>query len=629
VSANNVTEAIVFVAGTTYAMTFAATNVPVEWGWCVTVGWTTCTSGNTIVVGNLTEATYPYAVMPGSSMAGVTESISIDGHAAPDSGWAPLNHGVAVAVTFTLVTYALTFTETGLATGTTWQVDVQGVFNGQNATTEVGSASTDAITFQVPNGTFNYTVMSVPGYVGPGSGVVPVNGSAVSVSVMFAPPTAATYTVTFVETGLPGGTSWSVTLNGVAQSGIGASLAFVLMNGSYTYIVGSVTGYTSSPSSGPIMVTGANVNQTIVFTPIPPPPITLTFMETGLATGTTWSVTVNGVAQFGSVPSIVFTGLGNGTYGFSVGPVRGYTSSPSSGTTTVIGTDVSQAIVFAPIPSNHYMVTFTESGLPSGVLWYANVTGRPSTSSVGATITMSLLNGTYSYALGSSNPSWGVVPATGSLRVVGAPETVDVTFLAVYTVTMAAGNLPTGTLWYVNVTGTVQKFSYSGTGSTIAFSLPNGTWTYTVASADPRWAPPTPTGTLTVQGVPAPVQLTFASAYLVTFTETGLGSGTSWSVTFYGMTNSSTSTTIAFHVVNGTYAFTTGAVSGYSSASGSGTLTVLGGPVGQTITFTSTSGGGGGSSSIAWWVWVVIAIVIVVIVVVALVVVKRRRPPAT
>jgi hypothetical protein len=95
------------------------------------------------------------------------------------------------------------------------------------------------------------------------------------------------------------------------------------------------------------------------------------------------------------------------------------------------------------------------------------------------------------------------------------------------------------------------------------------------------------------------------------------------------MTNSSTSTTIAFHVVNGTYAFTTGAVSGYSSASGSGTLTVLGGPVGQTITFTSTSGGGGGSSSIAWWVWVVIAIVIVVIVVVALVVVKRRRPPAT
>jgi len=175
----------------------------------------------------------------------------------------------------------------------------------------------------------------------------------------------------------------------------------------------------------------------------------------------------------------------------------------------------------------------------------------------------------------------------------------------------------------------VQQFSYSGTGSTIAFSLPNGTWTYTVASADPRWAPPTPTGTLTVQGVPAPVQLTFASAYLVTFTETGLGSGTSWSVTFYGMTNSSTSTTIAFHVVNGTYAFTTGAVSGYSSASGSGTLTVLGGPVGQTITFTSTSGGGGGSSSIAWWVWVVIAIVIVVIVVVALVVVKRRRPPAT
>ena len=49
------------------------------------------------------------------------------------------------------------------------------------------------------------------------------------------------------------------------------------------------------------------------------------------------------------------------------------------------------------------------------------------------------------------------------------------------------------------------------------------------------------------------------STYHVTFTETGLPSGTSWSVTLAGSTQSSTTGTIQFSKANGTYAFTVSA----------------------------------------------------------------------
>ncbi|MGC9137644.1 MAG: S53 family peptidase, partial [Thermoplasmata archaeon] len=78
--------------------------------------------------------------------------------------------------------------------------------------------------------------------------------------------TPATYTVTFTESGLPSGTSWSVTLAGSTKSSTTNTITFSEPNGSYSFSVGTVTGYTASPSSGTINVNGANVNQAITFT---------------------------------------------------------------------------------------------------------------------------------------------------------------------------------------------------------------------------------------------------------------------------------------------------------------------------------------------------------------------------
>ncbi len=63
--------------------------------------------------------------------------------------------------------------------------------------------------------------------------------------------------------------------------------------------------------------------------------------------------------------------------------------------------------------------------------------------------------------------------------------------------------------------------------------------------------------------------------YTVAFVESGLAPGTSWSVTFNGATQSSTSTSISFTAPNGDYAYSVSVPSGYTSSSTlSGTLTV-------------------------------------------------------
>jgi parallel beta-helix repeat protein len=75
--------------------------------------------------------------------------------------------------------------------------------------------------------------------------------------------------------------------------------------------------------------------------------------------------------------------------------------------------------------------------------------------------------------------------------------------------------------------------------------------------------------------------------YSVTFTESGLPSGTSWNVTFNGTTSSSSSSTITFTGVNnGTYSYTVGSAAGYTASPSTGSVTVNGADVNQQITFT-------------------------------------------
>lgn len=72
--------------------------------------------------------------------------------------------------------------------------------------------------------------------------------------------------------------------------------------------------------------------------------------------------------------------------------------------------------------------------------------------------------------------------------------------------------------------------------------------------------------------------------YAVTFTESGLPSGTKWGVTFNGQTQNSTSNSITFNATNGIYAFSIISPAGYTPDPSSGNVTVNGANVTQPVT---------------------------------------------
>ena len=132
---------------------------------------------------------------------------------------------------------------------------------------DVVSRGGTSVTFELVNGSYTYLVNAVPGYkIEQVSGSVQVTGQPQSFTVTFV-ATPFTYTITFAETGLPSGTDWSVTIGTTTHYSDGnATVTFQEGNGTYSYQVGSVTGYSVSPSSGPLTLTGAGTSVNLAFT---------------------------------------------------------------------------------------------------------------------------------------------------------------------------------------------------------------------------------------------------------------------------------------------------------------------------------------------------------------------------
>jgi len=83
-------------------------------------------------------------------------------------------------------------------------------------------------------------------------------------SFSVAPP----YDVIFVESGLSQNTQWSATFNGQTQNSTSNSIMFAAVNGSYSFSISAPLDYAASPSSGSIIVHGANVTEQVTFIPI-------------------------------------------------------------------------------------------------------------------------------------------------------------------------------------------------------------------------------------------------------------------------------------------------------------------------------------------------------------------------
>jgi hypothetical protein len=128
--------------------------------------------------------------------------------------------------------------------------------------------------------------------------------------------------------------------------------------------------------------------------------------------------------------------------------------------------------------------------------------------------------------------------------------------------------------------------SYSGTGTTITFNEPNGTYSYTIATVNKSYAPSPYPGTFAVNGANVNVTITFTQAYTITFTESGLPLGAIWSVTLNNILKTSINGTIIFNEPNGSYFYIISGISGYRANTYSGTIDVNGNQVFISITWT-------------------------------------------
>ncbi|MHB8372201.1 MAG: hypothetical protein ACYDBI_05780 [Thermoplasmataceae archaeon] len=157
-------------------------------------------------------------------------------------------------------------------------------------------------------------------------------------------PAAPPSHVNFQESGLPSGTSWSVSYNGQSYSSTSSEISFNAPNGEYSYSIGSVTGYLPSPSSGSVYTDYSTSTVNIGFTAVN---YQATFTESGLPSGTSWSMTFNGETSSSTTSTISF-GTIEGTYSYSIQSLSGYTASPSTGSVNINGQSQNVNVNFKP-----------------------------------------------------------------------------------------------------------------------------------------------------------------------------------------------------------------------------------------------------------------------------------------
>ena len=460
--------------------------------------------------------------------------------------------------------YSVIFAEKGLPSGTSWSVTL----NGQQ------SSSTGAqIYFSESSGTYSFTVGLVAGYIAtPSSGSVTVSSASVTVNITFS---LRTYPIDFLEAGLPSGALWNVSLNSYKQNSTTDSIAFYEPNGTYPFTVGIHNDYMANPYNSTVTVSGVNATVRISFSLVT---YSTTFSEHGLPSGVIWSVELSGFSLQTNSTSITFN-VSNGTHPFTVS-ASGWRPSPSSGMITVNGTPVKEEIAFTLAT---YSVNFTETGLASGTAWSATFNGTVSSSS-SSSISFIASNGTYSYQVGHV-AGYSSSLSSGNITVKGSSVRVEILFSPVtYGIIFTESGLPSGVAWYVNVSG--QPSSGPQTSSSYSSSLPNGSYKFTVFTPDREYKP-SYSGSFTVKGKAVSLSVLFSLVtYSVTFTETGLPSGTLWNLTINGTVEPSSGSQLTIPLPNGSYPFTIGEALGFSPVPASGTVAVNGRDVSESISFT-------------------------------------------
>ena len=369
------------------------------------------------------------------------------------------------------------------------------------------------------------------------------------------PLAAASYNVSFRESGLPNGTAWHITLS-TPRTVVISSTQYVnftgYANGSYFFTIPGVTtstnSYTPTPSTLTVIISGSNVHETVSFYNQSLPPaqsyynlyMNITNLPGVIPTSTqwSWSATVTGISVSysntvsGQLSTLSLSSLINGTYGYSISTTQGTSVTPSSGQFTVSGKNVTILFKFALLKT--YEVKFVESGLPASQsfsVYLTNaVTGTSTQNSTTVSISdfvgFSLVNQSYDYFISPGSSFYTASPSSGELTVNGSSVVINVsfhfapnTYIALFSISNPPTNTPGFTWsWYVVINGTLYT-SFNATDQ--AAGLTNGTYSYYLSGTGIAFSQQT--GSFTVNGSDVKVILHALPTYSVTFRITNVG----------------------------------------------------------------------------------------------------------
>jgi len=530
------------------------------------------------------------------------------------------------------------FNETGLTAGTSWSVNYAGV-------TYTSTTATIAIAGQTA-GSYLYTV----GYVGGYTTSTATNGT-----VTVVPPTANSVSVTFasfvggsalsfVESGLQSGASWTVEVSGVgAISGNSSTATFTIPTGTYVYTVHTSIGYTSVPTNGSVVLGGTGATVGVTFTGVLFETFPVTLTSTGLG-GASWTVKIGNFANTTTSVSMIFWEP-NGTYAFTVSTATLTPISPT-GQANVAGAPLSILVPFTASPN---VLTFTESGLATGVAWSVEILNSSGTvynfvvQSTGTTVAFNLATGDYNFSVLPVAGWLASANVTGDVAV-SAATGVNVPFtLVTYVLTIFEVGLITGLTWHVNatytypgssVTNSVTKTAHTATTSV---KVPSSTVTVTFTGPAQYTASSI---SVVVSGGPAAGVAVFvyaAPTFAVTFSQSGLPSGDIWNVSVNGISLGGSGGTLSTTLANGSYTYAVLVPTGLAATPSGGTVIVSGtssvsitvAPSGVTPPPPAKGGGIDSTTGLSTLAYALIVVfVILALIFLATTLMARRRPPA-
>ncbi|MGC8584532.1 MAG: hypothetical protein ACP5L4_00175 [Thermoplasmata archaeon] len=509
-----------------YAINFSERGLPEGYLWYVNVNGTVKNSTSSSIIFSFPNGTYNFTVY----------SKNKDLYPVPAGGSFNVSgKNITIDILFKWNNYTINFTESGLPSKTEWYVNL-------NGTTKYSTSN--YIDFYLPNGTYDFNVNTSSIYSpSPPSGKISVNGSNQTVSITF---TYNAYNVTFIEYGLPTNTLWGIYLGRGLYKTTTNSVTISLKNGTYTYFIydSNKDYYTRIPNG---IVTVSGTSQTI-FVFFQPYYSKIYFNETGIPVNTTWYVNVNGTTYQTDRNSIMIEEM-NGTYYFYISSSnKNYYPNPSKGIFNATGKTVTIKISFLPY---YYTINFTAVGLPSGTTW--GLIYNRTYQTTGNYIIMKFINGTYNLSVFDNNSNFMPENRVMEINVNGSNENIQVYFMPVlYPVVFQEYGLPMDTLWYVNISGK----TYITENSSVTIYLQNGSYYYTVSSENKIYYTEQFYGNFTLNGSIKIIKIYFQKYLLqVNFTESGLPSWITWSISVDSIKYYSNTTYLVIYLTNGSYRY--------------------------------------------------------------------------